>query len=57
MKKSSRSGSASMLAGMTRKNPPGTETHMPVNMSGSVDSEPTRSGTAKSPGTLGPRSA
>lgn len=45
-----------LLDGLTRKNPPGKDKSMSYP-GGSVNDNPTRSGPAKSPKSLGPRTA
>lgn len=45
-----------MLAGMTRKNPPGVDKSMTCK-GGSVNADATRGGAAPTPKTLGPRDA
>ena len=47
---------SNMHAGMTRKNPPGVDKSMSCGK-GSVNQDATRSGTAPTPKTLGPRDA
>ena len=51
-----KSGSKSMLKGLTRQNPSGTPSGG-YKSGPSVGKDATRSGTAKTPATLGPRTA
>jgi len=52
------SSSGSILKGMTRSNPPGTDkSGRATSKGGSVDKDASRDSTAASPRTLGPRTA
>ena len=56
MKKSS-GGNANLMSGLSTCAPTAVDSSMSIPKGNTVNSEPTRSGTAPSPGTLGGRTA